>query len=614
MNTDTSVKIDSEIIARICEDLSKGKPVNEDLPLNGILHIDKSLPFICVYRFKEPDIYFSRIIKTQASYLIVDQNIDISHILEAIRLMMSHAFETFLIIECWPDQKDDSTRFQISCPEGKAPGTIKALQEGFSKLNEVYPNIKTEVNNTHSRHPDNLEPLLNVGESKKTGTLIIGLSIPTLYKNLKTNELYALFFREFYSVFSETIKRAVYEFIRVQTTDDFENFLMLGKTSIDEITLKSDAALAEISEGMSFLLRTTPVNSNEEWDNFKKNKFKVTPSFKYRLIALDPELEKRKLYNIPIDKVDDPTIAFILRGKRLEIEKQLTMLEERGTKNFRFVGESLYGVINKNVLEEAKQILKVFPKRENRKSKTRFNCHEFAAHAQKELDYYSSKFPELELSLEIRDDVAGIMVSKSKLLINNEINLDANRCDALIQHEVATHILTYCNGKRQPFKQMYEGFEGYDQLQEGLAVIAEYLVGGLTVNRLRLLAGRVIAVESMVNGASFIKTFNVLREKYGFSDRISYYISMRVYRGGGLTKDAVYLAGLIDLMRYLKEGGRLENLYTGKFNITHIDLIDELVYRSVIKPPELPRFLERQSVQKRLKKLRKGIDITKLVN
>ena len=218
------------------------------------------------------------------------------------------------------------------------------------------------------------------------------------------------------------------------------------------------------------------------------------------------------------------------------------------------------------------------------------------------------------MSLEIRNDIAGIMVSKSKLLINNEISLDTNRCDALIQHEVGTHIVTYCNGKRQPLKQMYEGFEGYDQLQEGLAVIAEYLVGGMTINRLRLLAGRVIAVNSMVKNATFIDTFNLLKKSHSFPDRIAYYITMRVYRGGGLTKDAVYLAGLIELMAYLKKGGNLENLYTGKFNMTHIELIEELLFRKVLKQPELPRFLERESVQLRLKKLRNGIDITELVN
>ena len=606
--------IDSEIIENICKNLSKSRPVNEELPKNGLLHIDKLLPFICVYRFSENDYYFSRLLKTQASYLIIDETIDINHLLEAIRVIVSKKFNMFLILEIWPSSNPNKTKFEINCPEKKAPETVKSLYEGFNHLRDLYPNVSVEISDTHLKYPKHLQPLLSQEESKKTGTLVIGISVPVLYKNTETNELYSLFFRRFYSVFSETVMRAAYEFIRVQTKDDFLHYLMLGKTNIDAVTLKADKELAEISEGMSFLLRTTPVNSNEEWKKFKENDFKKKPSFTYRLIAIDPELEKRKLYNIPIDEVDDPTIAFILRGKRLEIEKQLTMLEERGTKNFRFVGESLYGVIKKDVLNEAKNILKTFPKREKLNSKKRFNCHEFAEHAQKELDYYNEKFPDLELSLEIRNDVAGIMVSKSKLLINDEISLDENRCDALIQHEVATHILTYCNGKRQPLCQMYEGFEGYDQLQEGLAVIAEYLVGGLTVNRLRLLAGRVVAVESMVNGSNFIETFNLLTSKYAFSERIAYYISMRVYRGGGLTKDAVYLAGVIDLLKYIKDGGDLEMLYTGKFNITHVDLIKELLYRKVLVKPELPRFLERKSVIKKLNALRKGIKITDLVN
>jgi len=606
--------IDANSIEKICKQISDAKSVNEVLPKNGILHVDKALPFICVYRFKENDAYFSRLLKTQASYLIVDETINISHLLEALTLVMSQSFSTFLILEVWPDIDNNNNTFTISCPKDKAPGTVNALKEGFDKLKLIYSNAATIVKDDFSRHPEHLKELISLEKSKKEAILTIGISIPVLYKNQKTNELYSLFFREFYTVFSETIKRAVFEFIRIQTSDDFENFLMLGKTNIDEVTKTADIELAEISAGMSFLLRATPVNSNEEWKNFRQNKFRKIPNFTYRLIALDPEIQKRKLYNIPIDEVTDPTIAFILRGKRLEIEKQLTMLEERGTKNFRFVGESLYGVINRDVLKEAKKILKKFPKREENKSKKRYSCKEFAKHAQKELDYYNDKFPDIDISLEIRNDVAGIMVSKSKLLINNEISFDKNRTDALIQHEVGTHILTYCNGKRQPLCQMHEGFEGYDQLQEGLAVIAEYLVGGLTVNRLRLLAGRVVAVESMVNGSDFIKTFNLLRRKYSFSDRISYYISMRVYRGGGLTKDAVYLAGLIDILNYLEKGGNLENLYTGKFNTNHIGLIEELLYRKVLVKPEVPRFLERKSVQKRLKKLRKGINITELVN
>lgn len=610
----TKKYINPEIIETICKKITNKQPVNEGLPNNGFLHIDKVLPFICVYRFKKIDFHFARLLKTQASYLICDESIEIHHLIEALRLITTQHYDSFLILELWPTDASHKPIFKINCPKNSAPGTVNALKKGFEELNLTYPNVKAEVKESYLRHPDHLDPIFDIEASKKAGILSIGISIPILYKNSETNELYSLFYREFYAVFSETIRRAVFEFIRVQTGNPYDHYLMLGNTHIDEITLEADKQLALINEGMSFLLRTTPVNSNEEWVKFKQNNFKITPSFTYRLITLDPEQEKRKLYNIPIEQVDDPTIAFILRGKRMEIEKQLTMLEERGTINFRYVGESLYGVITKDVLSKARKILKTFPKREKFTNSSCFNCYEFASQAQKELDYYSSKFPDLELSLEIRNDVAGIMVSKTKLLISEQLSIDASRCDALIHHEVGTHILTYCNGKQQPLRQMFEGFEGYDQLQEGLAVIAEYLVGGLTVNRLRLLAGRVIAVNSMVNGSSFLETFNLLRKEHSFSERKAYYSTMRVYRGGGLSKDAVYLAGVIDLMAYLKKGGSLDTLYTGKFNVNHIGLVQELLYRSVLKHPELPRFLERNSVQKRLKKLRNGIDITELIN
>ncbi|MDO1500619.1 DUF1704 domain-containing protein [Winogradskyella maritima] len=610
----TATAIDSFIIDSVKERLKQGKPVVQELPNNGLLFIDKLLPFICVYRYKDYDPHFAKLLKTQATFIIVDDSIDIAPLIDTIQDAISTDFSSFLIMEFWPEPNSEKAEFSISCPKAKAPGTMNALKEGFESLNDLYPNIAAVIEESETRCPAHLEPIIYDDDCKKKGILIIGIAIKPLYRSLDNTSHYALFFREFYTVFSETVKRAAYEFIRIQNADLFENYLILGKTSIDEVTKKADKELALINEGMSFLLRATPVNSNEEWQRFKKNNFRKLPNFKYRLIALDPELEKRRLYNIPIDKVDDPAIAYILRGKRLEIEKQLTMLEERGTKNFRFVGNSLYGTTKKSVYRAARKILKKFPERETKKGAVRLNCHQFAKLAQKEMDYYNDKFPDLDLSIEIRNDVAGIMVSKTKLLINDEVSFDERRADALIQHEVGTHILTYCNGRRQPLCQMYEGFEGYDQLQEGLAVIAEYLVGGLTVNRMRLLATRVIAVKSMSDGADFIETFQLLRRRYNFSERIAYYISMRVYRGGGLTKDAVYLAGLMDVLEYIEKGGKLDYLYTGKFNVNHIELVEELLYRGVLVKAELPRFLERKDVQKRLKKLRKGIDITELIN
>ena len=606
--------IDQDFLRSLNDSLETELPINQALPEGGMLHIDKVLPYICVYRYKKPDLYFSGLLKTQASYIIVKDTVDISGLLELLATSVSKKLNSFLILEMWPVRKDHEAEFEISCPKEKAPATVKALQDGIDEMRLIYPEVSAIVSDTHDRHPDRLEPLLKMDQTKETGSLIIGLAVPTIYQRPEENQVFSIFYRKFATHLSEIIKRAVYEFIRVQTSNPFAHYLMLGKTNLDKITMEADDTLAEISEGMSFLMRTTPVNSSQEWEKFKKSNFTKTPSFNYRLVALDPEQQKRKLYDIPLEKVNDPTLAFILRDKRLEIEKQLTMLEERGTDSFRFVGESLYGAIEDEVLRGAQELLKAFPEGDSPLEIERFNCHDFAEHAQKEIDFYQERFPQLELSLEIRNDVAGIMVSETTLLISDQLSMDANRCDALIQHEVATHILTYCNGKSQPIKQMYAGFAGYDQLQEGLAVLAEYLVDGLTINRLRLLAGRVVAAHSLVMGATFIETFKLLKDNHNFPAKTAYYITMRIYRGGGLTKDAVYLAGLMNVLDYLKENGNLETLYAGKFNTNHVPLIEELMHRDVLRKPVLPRFLERDSVQQRLENLRNGIQLTELLN
>ena len=49
----------------------------------------------------------------------------------------------------------------------------------------------------------------------------------------------------------------------------------------------------------------------------------------------------------------------------------------------------------------------------------------------------------------------------------------AEKAAALLAHEVGTHIVTYVNGKAQPFRQLYAGLAGYEAFQEGIAVLAE---------------------------------------------------------------------------------------------------------------------------------------------
>jgi uncharacterized protein (TIGR02421 family) len=208
----------------------------------------------------------------------------------------------------------------------------------------------------------------------------------------------------------------------------------------------------------------------------------------------------------------------------------------------------------------------------------------------------------------------GLLVSKGDLLIGRQTRVPAGRVDALVQHEVGTHLVTYYNGRAQPFRQLYTGLAGFDGLQEGLAVLAEYLVGGLSRPRIRLLAARVVAAHQLVEGASLIDTFRLLCRTYGFPQRQAFTIAMRVYRAAGLTKDVVYLRGLVEILEYLRGGGELEPLFVGKIALEHVPLVRELTLREVLRPaPITPRYLDRPEVRDRLQRLRAGLSVQELV-
>jgi uncharacterized protein (TIGR02421 family) len=239
---------------------------------------------------------------------------------------------------------------------------------------------------------------------------------------------------------------------------------------------------------------------------------------------------------------------------------------------------------------------------------------EFAARAEAEIRYYRERDPRVWSRVEIRDDVVGMLVSHGNLLLNSRQKVAENRVEALLAHEIGTHVLTYFNGQAQPFRQLYAGLPGYEELQEGLAVLAEYLTGGLTGPRLRMLAARVLAASMITEGAGFTEVFRKLDDGYGFSQKTAFNITLRIFRGGGLLKDMVYLRGLMRLLEYLGGGGAFEPLLLGKFGADHLPIIRELQWRKVLSAPSLkPRYLDNPDATEKLETIRQGITLQDLV-
>ena len=147
-------------------------------------------------------------------------------------------------------------------------------------------------------------------------------------------------------------------------------------------------------------------------------------------------------------------------------------------------------------------------------------------------------------------------------------------------------MVTTMNAIEQPLKIFSIGLPVNTLTQEGLAILSEYYSDSINLDRLRELGLRVLAVRYMTSGKAFSETFNILVEKYKMEPDNAYYLAARVYRGGGFTKDALYLKGLKSILSFMDSGQSIKNLLIGKTSVEYIDTIDELVARKMINPPK----------------------------
>ena len=369
-----------------------------------------------------------------------------------------------------------------------------------------------------------------------------------------------------------------------------------------------DRELADIADSFRFLLDVTPVNAVDAKDVFLQDETASQPTFRYRPLEDTPEVLRARLAAVDLQAVDDPSLAHLLRAKHRQLELQVELLCARGTDAFLPLSIELYGAVAPPLLEEAEALLASLPAPARSRStasssETWVGAEAFAARAEAELDRYRAVDPDICSHVELRDDTTGVMVSNGDVLVGRTTRVAASRVDALLQHEVGTHVVTHVNGGRQPVRLLGVGVAGYEETQEGLAVLAEHLVDGLTAARLRELAARVVAVHRMVTGDGFGAVHQRLVD-VGLSGDSAFTTTMRVFRAGGFTKDAIYLRGLRDVLAHARGGGSLEVLLLGKLPLSEAPLVEDLLDRGVLVPPLLrPRWLTDATSNDRLSHL-----------
>ncbi len=631
MATARKTQLSPALLDSIIDRVALGHRVRRTLPPDGRIHIDRQLPFLVVYRPPKgaSDAGLQSIVSTQASYVVAPSDPAgrrfTLELVERIASLQSQAFGGFLVVEVWVKPGSDEPHyvtndaipeFVVEVPRVlEGTPTVESLVKGLSRVTVLGVSADVLVQPSVKLAPPGERRLLSVAAAKPINAHLIGVAAYPAWRSSETNELYPLVQQTMSRQISRSLAQAAFVFAREETSHRPLHYHSLGRRAVVRAVHQVDSQLAAVAESFDLLLTVTPVNAESAYNRFRRSKNDKPPRFQYRPHTVDPSLLKRKLFNIKIERVEDPTLESLFLEKRRELELKLSLIEDRFTDRFLPISISLYGNVDDESVALAKAVNEDLQGRDRARRVQRISGEEFAAAAEIEMATYREVDPSITPRVDLRDDVSSLMVSAGNLLVGRSMSIPVDRVQALIQHEVGTHVVTYWNGRAQPFRLLASGLARHDELQEGLAVFAEYLVGGLTAGRLRTLSARVLAARSVADGAEFIDTYRLMTEDLGLSTRNAFMVSMRVHRGGGLVKDAVYLRGLRGVVNYVHQGGRLDTLLVGKIAPEHTAVIEELQRRHVLRTPPLrPNFLNDPDSHYRIERVRKGVTLAQLVD
>ena len=590
----------------------KNGALREPVGETGRVHVDRWLPFLILQRTDDPASSLARRIAVDSpSYLVWSSGDDHSAMsaIEAVASCLAERQGRLLVIAL--DDQPLEPREEQSQELPPFVAQIGAGDQGHvgraaSILDKVLHSVEIDLRLCKvERVP--FAPLLPPAFDRLLhgidGVERLTLRVPQIHRRGDGLD-YPGIRHDLAAAIGDALLRTACAFLDDGETLVPDHYRALGRSAYLAAALKADRKLDQVARSFDFLLSISPIDTAKAYDRFIAAGEDQAPHFHYRPLTVDPDIAKRELYSIDLDALEDPMLEQLLGEKRREVDAQLTMLATRNTPAFRAASMFLYGSVEKTLLEGARTILAASSKDPPRGKAVK--APEIAEAARALAARYQAIDASFNADIQVRDDVAGLLVSGRKLMIASDSIMPAHRLDALLAHEVSIHLLTHFNGAAQGLTIFRTGLAGYEGIQEGLGVFAEWASGGLTRTRLRLLAARVVAVEAMLAGATFIDVYRTLNRDLGFSRRGAFGISARVFRSGGLAKDAIYLRGFSEVMEMVRAGASLEPFWLGKIAARHAPAIEELLHRGLIKAPRfIPLFLSSNGAQDRIAQLRR---------
>ncbi|WP_319536231.1 flavohemoglobin expression-modulating QEGLA motif protein [uncultured Vibrio sp.] len=344
--------------------------------------------------------------------------------------------------------------------------------------------------------------------------------------------------------------------------------------------LAIDEQLTQLVSDIDILSSVNPLNYTSERERFINNKYSQEPDFKYQKTPLVTHQSKRRLYKLPLENIKDTQLQKLYADVIQSYADKLDQVDTIGSQDFLYNSLRYYGEPSAKDIANAQFILHLPTEEESKPEHDSHSIARFMGRFAQKHDY--------DCEIQVLDGMlANALVSGLRVKINSAAYITTDELEALAHHEMGVHLLTTLNGRSQPLNVLSLGCPANTNTQEGLAILCEYLSGHFSIKRLRTLALRVLAVESMIKERDFRQTFRLLKEQYHTSDIQAFTITARVYRGGGLTKDYLYLRGFREILNaYDNLGDDFSLLLCGKTELKYFDVIRSLVNKGIFARPK----------------------------
>ena len=314
--------------------------------------------------------------------------------------------------------------------------------------------------------------------------------------------------------------------------------------------------------------------------DFERGDCETAPILRLRPLDFEPDLVRRDLYNLEIEKVTDPALHTLFRAKRDEIARQIT-LWRIGTHRGSCTGRCSY--------TEGSPASRVLPRR-NYWRPSQPGCRTRGAsrlgHSRRPLARsWTDTVPCTGLPGTRRG-------ARRRLRTDGVVRPAAHprgRCfrsgpGRALAASRGRHPCGHLPERRQATADAADDRTAWLRRDPGGPCRARRVPDrrtGPTASPGARGAG--CRRRQDARGAGFLEIFESLRGDHRLPARTAWYIAMPVVVGGGSVKDAMYLRGITRILEALAEGNSLDVLFVGKLAMDHIPLIQELLEGEVLQ-------------------------------